>query len=61
MWVECIFVICSYYDGVINLVIYGFVVFAEFGFKEDVDVLLKYYLVVFNCVEVFFERACIIK
>ena len=35
--------------------------FREFGFEEDVYILLKYYLIVFYCVEVFFEGACIVE
>ena len=35
--------------------------FREFGFEEDVDILLKYYLIVFYCVEVFFEGVCIVE
>ena len=61
VWVDCIFFICSYYDAIVDLIIYVFVIFREFGFEEDVDVLLKYYLIVFYCVEVFFEGACIVE
>ena len=61
MWVDCIFFICSYYDAIVNLVVYGFVMLREFGFKENIDVLFEYYLVVFYCVEVFFEGACIVE
>ena len=61
VWVDCIFLICSDYDAIVDLIIYGFVMFREFGFEEDVDVLLKYYLIVFYCVEVFFEGACIVE
>ena len=41
MWVDCIFFICSYYDAIVNLVVYGFVMLREFGFKEDIDVLFQ--------------------
>ena len=61
MWVDCIFVICSDYNAVVNLIVCRFVMFREFGFKEDVDVLLEYYSVLFYGVEVFFKGACIVE
>ena len=55
VWGDCIFFICSYYDAIVFLVAYEFVMFAEFRFEEVVDVLFEYYLVIFYCVKVFFE------
>ena len=61
MWGDCIFFICSYYDAIVYLVVYGSVMLAEFQFEEVVDVLFEYYLVVFYCVKVFFEGAYMVE
>ena len=41
VWVDCIIFICSYYDAIVDLIIYGFVMFRELEFEENVDVFVE--------------------
>ena len=59
MWVDYIFFICSYYDAIVNFVVYGFVMLREFGFKEDIDVLFPPSHGYYSCgLHVWFPPSC---